>query len=227
MFEIITHYANYLEKVNFLSYPICLFLGFLSGMTVITCCLPIIPVVMGFIGGQEITKKKLLLIPFFIMLGSIIILSILGISVSLAGLTLQKYAGKYWHYIVGIICILMGLVTLRAIKIPEIKLSKVKYKGFFAPLLFGLLMGGVMGFGSSCCLPVLPIILTYAAVQGRPLHGALVLSSFAIGQSIPFFAIGIFSTVLGKMANRWTFYIQKVAGVILLVGGIYFIIWGK
>ncbi|HCJ66984.1 MAG TPA: hypothetical protein DHV62_06585 [Elusimicrobia bacterium] len=227
MFEIITQYANYLEKVNFLSYPICLFLGFLAGVAAITCCLPIIPVVISFIGGQEITKKKLILVPFFIMLGSIIILGIFGITVSLAGLTLQKHARKYWHYIVGIICILIGLVTLRIIKIPEIKLSKIKYKGFFAPLLFGLVMGGVIGFGSSCCAPVLPIVLTYATIQGRPLHGALILSSFAIGQSIPIFGIGVFSTVFGKIASRWTFYVQKVAGILLLAGGIYFIIWGR
>lgn len=227
MFEIITHYANYLEKANFLSYPICLFLGFLSGMAAITCFLPVIPVVMGFIGGQEITRKKLLLVPFFIMLGSIIILSILGITVSLAGLTLQKYAAKYWHYIIGIICILIGLLTLRIIKISTLKLPKIKYKGFFGPLVFGLLMGGVIGFGSSCCAPVLPIVLTYAAIQGRPVHGALILSSFAIGQSIPIFGIGVFTTVLGNIARKWTSYVPKVAGVLLLAGGIYFIIiWG-
>jgi len=224
MFEIITHYADYLSKISILTYPICVLLGFLSGMTAITCFLPLIPVVTGFVGTQQITRKRLLIIPFFIMLGSIIALGILGIIVSFAGLTLQKFGGEYWQYIIGIICIFAGLFTLRIIKIPTMKLSGIKYRGFFAPLLFGILMGGALGFGSSCCVPVLPIVLTYAAIEGRPLHGAIILGCFAIGQSVPIFAIGIFSSVLGKIANRWSFYVQRIAGTLLLVIGVYLII---
>lgn len=224
MFETIIRYADYLSKVSFLSYPICLFLGFLSGMAAITCFLPIIPIVAGFVGGQKITSRKLFIIPLLIMVGSIISLGILGIIVSLAGLTLQKFAGKYWQYIIGIICILAGLFTLRIIKIPTIKSLRIEYKGFFAPLLFGILIGGTLGFGSSCCVPVLPIVLTFAATEGRPVHGALILSSFAIGQSIPIFAIGVFSSVLGKIASRWTVYVQRIAGVLLIAIGIYVII---
>jgi len=208
------------------SYPISLFLGFLAGMAAITCYLPIIPVLIGFFGGQDISKKKLFTFPFFVMLGSIIMLGSLGVLVSIFGMTIQNSVGSSWKYIVGIICIIVGLSTLKIIPMPKIKMPEFKYKGFWAPLLFGIVMGAVIGFGSSCCTPTLPIVLTYAGIQGNPIHGGLVLAAFAVGQSIPVFAIGIFSSTLGKITAKWSNYVQKISGVLLIAVGIYFIIWG-
>lgn len=224
MFETIPKFGSYLENVTIFTYPISLFLGFLAGMTALTCCFPIVPAVAGFIGGQEINKKRLILIPVFIMLGSAITLVILGISVSVIGLTLQTSLGQYWNYLLGIICITVGLFSLGIVRIPlSIKASQIRYKGFWAPFLFGLTAGGIMSCGSVCCFPVLPIVLTYAAIQGRPLHGALILGTFALGQSLPLFGIGIFSSFLKNLAEKWSFYIRRIAGVLLLVVGIYFI----
>ncbi|MCX7749120.1 MAG: hypothetical protein N2645_19845 [Clostridia bacterium] len=225
MFDTISKYSEYLEKASLFSYPISLFLGFLAGMAAITCYLPIIPVLIGFIGGQDISKKKLFTFPLFVMLGSIIMLGSLGVVVSFFGMTIQNYIGSSWKYLVGFICILVGLLMLKMLPMPKIKLPEFKYKGFWASLLFGIIMGVVIGFGSSCCTPTLPIILTYAGIQGKPLHGGLILATFAIGQSIPIFAIGLFSSTLGKITAKWSFYVQKVSGVLLLAVGFYFIIW--
>ncbi len=224
MFETITGFASYLEHVTFLTYPITMLLGFLSGMAAITCLLPLVPAIAGFIGIQDLSRKRLFTVPFFIMLGSIVILVILGVLVSFAGLTIQKSLGKYWSYFIGIICLIVGLFVLGVIKIPSnITLPKIKQKGFIGPFLFGLCAGGVIGFGSSCCFPALPVVLTYAAVQGRPIHGGLIMASFAIGQSIPLFAIGLFSNALGKVSGRWSVLVRRVAGALLLCSGIYFI----
>ena len=226
MFETITGFAGYLEKITFLTYPITIFLGFLAGMTAITCCLPLVPAIAGFVVGQEGDRKRRILVPFFMMLGSIVTLVALGVMASLAGLTLQKSLGRYWAYLIGSVCIIVGLFVLGVIKIPtNIKIPQMKKKGFIAPFAFGLVLGGVMGFGSACCLPVLPVVLTYAAIQGRPVHGALILGTFAIGQSIPLFAIGLFSSLLSKLAARWSVYVRRIAGVLLLGAGIYFIVW--
>ena len=224
MFETITGFASYLEHVTFLTYPITMLLGFLSGMAAITCLLPLVPAIAGFIGIQDLSRKRLFTVPFFIMLGSIVILVILGVLVSFAGITIQKSLGKYWSYFIGIICLIVGLFVLGIIKAPtNITLPKIKQKGFIGPFLFGLCAGGVIGFGSSCCFPALPVVLTYAAVQGRPIHGGLIMASFAIGQSIPLFAIGLFSNVLGKFSARWSVLVRRIAGALLLCSGIYFI----
>lgn len=228
MFETITRFASYLENVTFLTYPVTIFLGFLSGITALTCCLPLVPAIAGFIGIQQYTRRRLFTVPFLIMLGSMVTLVILGVVVSFAGVTLQKSLGQYWSYLIGAVCIIVGLFVLGAIKMPtKIKIPKIKQKGIIAPFLFGLCIGGVMGFGSACCLPILPVVLTYAAIQGRPLHGALILGTFAIGQSMPLFAIGLFSNVLGKIAGKWSIYVRRIAGVLLIGAGIYFILRGK
>lgn len=225
MLKTINQYADYLGSASLLSYPISLLLGFIAGMAAITCFLPLVPLLISFIGGQEITTKRLFIYPFFIMLGSILILAALGVIVSIAGLTLQNALGPYWNYLVGAVCILLSLILLKIIKLPQINLPQFKGKGLFGALLFGILIGGVIGIGSSCCIPTLPIVLAYAGIQGKPVHGALILSSFAIGQSIPIFAIGLFSSVLGKIMAKWSFYVQKIMAVLLLVLGVYFIIW--
>jgi len=224
MFETITRFAPYLEHATFLTYPVTVLLGFLSGIAAITCLLPLVPAIAGFIGIQDLNRKRLLTVPFFIMLGSIVILVILGVVASFAGLTIQKLLGKYWSYFIGAVCIIVGLFVLGAIKVPiNIKIPKIKQKGFIGPFLFGLCMGGVIGFGSSCCFPALPVVLTYAAIQGRPIHGGFIMASFAIGQSIPLFAIGLFSNVLGKLSGKWSVYTRRIAGALLLCSGIYFI----
>lgn len=195
-------------------------------MAAITCYLPLIPALIGFVGGQDISKKKLFTFPLFVMLGSVIMLGSLGVIVSLFGMTIQNYIGSAWKYLVGFICILVGFFMLKVIHIPKIKLPEIKYKGFWTPLLIGIVMGVVMGFGSSCCTPTLPIVLTYAGIQGNPIYGGLILATFAVGQSIPIFAIGIFSSTLGKITAKWSFYVQKISGVLLIAVGLYFIIWG-
>ena len=224
MFETITRFAGYLEHITFLTYPITMLLGFMSGMAAITCLLPLVLAIAGFIGIQDLNRKRLFIVPFFVMLGSIVILVILGLVASYAGLTIQRSLGKYWTYFIGVVCIVVGLFVLGAIKVPtSIRIPKIKQKGFIGSFLFGLCVGGVMGLGSSCCFPALPIVLTYAAVQGRPVHGGFIMASFAIGQSIPLFAIGLFSNVLGKFSARWSVHVRRIAGALLLCSGIYFI----
>lgn len=224
MFETITKFAGYLEHVTFLTYPITMFLGFLSGMAAITCCLPLVPAIAGFIGIQDLSRKRLFTVSFFIMLGAIVILVCLGLVASFAGLAIQKSLGKYWPYFIGAVCVIVGLFVLGAIKIPTcIRIPKIKQRGFIGAFLFGICTGGVIGFGSSCCFPALPIVLTYAAVQGRPVHGALIMTCFAIGQSIPLFAISLFSNALGKFCGKWSALVRRIAGVLLLCSGIYFI----
>lgn len=224
MFEIVTKFAEYLDKVTFLTYPVSVFLGFLAGMTAITCCLPIIPAIAGFVIGQGGNRRKFVLVPLYMMLGTIVILGVLGIAVSIAGLTLQKILGRYWFYFIGIICIVMGLFVLGVIKVPaKIKIPKIKRKGFLGPFIFGICIGGVLGLGSSCCMPILPVVLTYAAIKGRPIHGALILGTYAVGQSIPLFAIGLFSNLLNKFTGKWSAVVRWVVGILLLIAGLYFI----
>ncbi len=142
MFETITRLAGYLEHVTFLTYPVTMFLGFLSGMAALTCLFPLVPAIAGFIGIQDLSRKRFFTAPFFIMLGSIAILVILGVLASFVGLTLQKSLGKYWVYFMGAVCIIVGLFVLGAIKIPtSIRIPQIKQKGFIGLFLFGICFG--------------------------------------------------------------------------------------
>lgn len=101
MFETITKFAVYLEHVTFFTYPITIFLGFMSGMAAITCCMPLVPAIAGFVGTQDLSRKRLLAVPFFMMLGSIVILVILGLVASFAGLAMQSHLVNTGHTLLG------------------------------------------------------------------------------------------------------------------------------
>ena len=225
MLETINRYAAYLDHASLLSYPISLFMGLLAALGALSCYLPLVPAMIGFAGGQQFDRRKAIIFPSFVMLGSVLTLGTLGVVVSLSGLVLQNAVGPYWGYVIGIICLLAGLTVLQVIKLPKFNLPQINYSGFWSPLLFGIVVGGALGFGSSCCVPTLPIVLTYAGIQGKPLHGALILISFAIGQSIPIFAVCFLSSSLNKFTGRWSQYVHKVSGAALLVVGVYFIFW--
>ena len=130
MFETITGFASYLEHVTFLTYPITMLLGFLSGMAAITCLLPLVPAIAGFIGIHDLSRKRLFTAPFLIMLGSMVTLVVLGVIVSFAGVTLQKSLGHYWSYLIGAVCIVVGLFVLGIIRIPD---GRFCYRSEYSP----------------------------------------------------------------------------------------------
>jgi cytochrome c biogenesis protein CcdA len=52
------------------------------------------------------------------------------------------------------------------------------------------------------------------------------MASFAIGQSIPLFAIGLFSNLLGSASERWSVHVRRIAGIALIGSGLYFLLKG-
>ncbi|MFH1353519.1 MAG: sulfite exporter TauE/SafE family protein [bacterium] len=102
-------------------------------------------------------------------------------------------------------------------------LGNISFLTYPVTLFLGFLAGTTF---ITCCLPALPIVLTYAAIRGRPLHGALIMAAFAAGQSIPLFAVGLFDNLLSGFAGRWSVYVRRIAGFLLLCAGIYFILRG-
>jgi cytochrome c biogenesis protein CcdA len=163
------------------------------------------------------------------MFGVIIATVILGSMAGLISQVAQNTLGRYWKLFGGFIIIFFGLGTLRLFpfKLPKRKVPEGKSRptGFLPAALFGLVIGGGIGFCSMPCNPGIFIVLGAAVVQGYNLWIITMLVAYAIGFSLPLAAI-MLGVSFGKSVARaktTVAVIRVVAGIILIAAGFYFL----
>lgn len=119
------------------------------------CVLAMIPLMIGFVGGLQETSglRRSLLFAGVFVLGLSITFAILGVIAATVGGLLGDVGG-FWKWIVGAVCLIMGLHLLEILRfnIPVSQKIKVKQKGLIGSFLLGLLFGVV---SPPCAAPFL------------------------------------------------------------------------
>src|ERR1041385_8979451 len=101
--------------------------------------------------------------------------------------------------------------------------------------IFAALFAGLLSFLSPCVLPLVPPYLIYLAgtsiervAEGESepwvrweTVGAAFL--FVLGFSTVFVALGATASAFGSVIRAYSFYLAKVAGVIIIIMGLHFI----
>jgi len=94
-------------------------------------------------------------------------------------------------------------------------------------LLGGALLGVSLGIVWMPCIgPMLASILTIVAQHGTIVYGALLLLTYSLGLAIPMLIVAYSSNMVSdKIRNisKYSMGIRKVAGVILLMVGVYYL----
>ncbi|MCC6442140.1 MAG: sulfite exporter TauE/SafE family protein [Armatimonadetes bacterium] len=217
-------YESLLRAPSLLGYLVLIAFGFVVGIT--PCNLPMIPVVVGYVGGYSATSRaKTVLASLMFVLGSGIAFGILGAAlVGLSGV-LRHFLGKAWYVTLGVACVVIGLALLEVIplKIPSFQAATPSTGGLLGALLIGVVLSMAT---ASCCFAPMGAIAAYASLQGKIVHGTLSMFSFGIGKGIPLFAVGMFTGALRSMAKAatWAYYIQKASGVLMILAGFY-LLW--
>jgi cytochrome c biogenesis protein CcdA len=193
------------------------------------CVLAMIPLMIGFVGGtKELTGfKKSLLFSLFFVVGLSITFSIMGLIAATTGRLLGDI-GSVWRYIVVGICFLMGIHLLEIFKIPlpRINVGNPKTTGFIGAFLMGMLFGVV---STPCAVPILTVILVLIAAKGSIVYGLGLLFFYALGHCalivIAGTSIGAAKGLLeSKRFQRANFYLRKVAAVLIILVGVFFLI---
>ncbi|HJW72581.1 MAG TPA: cytochrome c biogenesis protein CcdA [Geothrix sp.] len=207
-----------------LAFPFAFFGGVLVGLN--PCCLALYPAVTATCCGQascEDQPKPALRSALGFVLGMASATSALGLLAALLGRSL--FVLPTWFRVgVAFVPLVMGAYVLGWIRVPLPGRDKVPLgKGFLGAFLTGLLLSLVVG---SCATPVLLALLTYAAVQGHLLEGALLMFIFGLGSGLPLLLAG---TLVVGFAQKWLRgsrhqVLNQVAGISLLVLG-YYLIW--
>jgi cytochrome c biogenesis protein CcdA len=121
----------------------------------------------------------------------------------------------------------MGLHLLGLLKLnlPVPTGLKVRKRGYFGAFLLGLLFGVV---STPCAVPILAVLLAFVAEKGNVLYGGFLLFVYALGHSafvlIAGTSVGAAKGLLeSKGLRRAHGILQKVAGVLIIGIGLYFV----
>ena len=204
---------------------------FLGGVMTATnpCVLAMIPLMIGLVAGKKGTAslKKTFYFSLFFVLGLAVTFTALGLISALLGRMFGNI-GRFWKYAVAAVCLILGVQLLGAFKfnfaVPK-SFAKIREGGLGAFLL-GLLFGVV---STPCAVPVLAVLLAFVANKGNVVYGGFLLFIYALGHSL---LILIAGTSMGaakrliesKGLNKANRILQKAAGIIIILIGIYFLV---
>lgn len=209
------------DQVGLAFYPALFLLGMLGAVS--SCCaLPMIGAVVGYAGSRDSQtgRRELWMAGLFFMLGTTLSLAVIGALTGLIGHWGSSSLGRYWQFAAGLAIVLFGLVSLKLvrIRIPALNLSSnMRGKGVAGAMVYGLVLGGASTACSVGCNPLLPMAIGAVVLKSTLLLGAMALTVFALGYSLPLTAglIGL-SFGLGRLSKT----AQRVEPVIRIGGGV-------
>ena len=192
------------------------------------CVLAMIPLLMSVVAGNKETTtiRRSLVFSLFFVLGLAVTFTALGLVSALMGRMFGD-VGRFWKFVVAGVCFLMGLHLLGVLKwnFPVPAGIRVKKQGFIGAFLLGLLFGVV---STPCAVPILAVLLAFVAEKGNVLYGGFLLFIYALGHSalvlVAGTSVGAAKGLLeSKGLRKAHSLIQKVAGVLIIGIGLYFL----
>jgi cytochrome c-type biogenesis protein len=206
--------------------------SYLGGViaTASPCILASIPLVIGFVGGYAgDSRKQAFFYSLTFVVGLSIVMSALGAIAATMG-TMFGDVGSYWYFVVAAILMVMGLQLAGVIRL---KLGGDTHKflpkrtGLIGALILGMLFGLVL---SPCASPVLAVILTLVAFQGKVAYGSTLLFAYALGQGTLIILAGTFTGLINSFLQsrgaKAGAVLQQVAGCLLFFAGAYIFFQG-
>lgn len=200
-------------------------ISFLGGLaaSLTPCSLAGFPLIVGYIGSkQQQSTAVVILLNLSFMAGLSLVLSILGIAAVLMGSVFGSMAGNSWRIFLAVLIIILGLHTLELLpfKPPGAAVKATRTGGYAGAFAVGAVYA-VMS--SPCATPILAGILAFAALQGNLIQGFLMLIAYGMGQSFLLVGLGLSTGMAGTLTilRRYSGYMQKISGVLMVGAGIY------
>lgn len=220
--------SSTLEKSGLFFSLLFVFLGGLA-LNLTPCVYPLIPITIGYFGGQAEGKtSRLALMGFLYVMGIAITYSIIGVVTALTGGILGSLLQE-WYVLVIISLIFVGLALSQfgfyEFKLPDslMNMAGGAKSGLFGAFFMGLTLGIV---AAPCIGPFVLGLVTYVAKIGNVLTGFLLFFFLAVGLGTPYFILALFSGKIKSLprAGMWMEGIKHIFGVIMIGMAIYFIL---
>lgn len=204
--------------------------GLVTSLT--PCVYPMIPVVAGVLGGAGSTgrsRRETIGYTLVYALGLALVYASLGLVAGLSGSMFGAISSNPWAYFaMGNLLLLFALAMLDVfpVNVPSRVLSWANrfgggsYGGAFA-------MGATSGLvAAPCGAPAFAAALTFVTATGSALLGFSYLFVFSLGMTALLIVIGLGAGLGARLpgSGRWTVWVKRLAGVILLGMAEYYFI---
>jgi cytochrome c-type biogenesis protein len=197
------------------------------------CVLAMIPLAIGFVGGQREQKMgplRAFLYSLMFVAGLGITFTALGATAALAGKLYGDISG-IWNWLVAAVCVLMGLhlMGIVSLRFPSPVRAQPKTRGVIGAFVLGLLFGTI---STPCATPILVVLLAYLAGSGASVaYGAALFMTFALGHSVLILLAGTSMGIAKKLIEskgfeRATESIRRASGAMVVLVGVYFVYTG-
>jgi len=228
MQELVTALTRAVEGTPLIALGAAVVWGILS-ILLSPCHLASIPLIVGFIGEQQVkSTRRAFGISALFAAGILITIGILGAITAAAG-RMMGDLGAGANYFVAVIFFLVGLHLLDVIPMPWSGPGGVgmKRKGFLAAFILGLVFGVALGPCTFAYMaPMLGVTFKLAAANVP--YGILLLLAYGVGHCSVIVLAGTFTEAVQRYMNwneasRGAVILKKLCGVLVLLGGLYLI----
>lgn len=222
---------GYLSQLLVSSFGLALVASLLWGILSVLlspCHLSSIPLIIGYIASRETksTRQSFLLALVF-ALGILITIALVGIVTASMGRLIGD-VGVWGNVLVAAVLIVMGLYLLDVISLnwSSFPISS-RQTGYWGALGLGLLFG--IGLGPCTFAYMAPVLgIVFSMAQTGWVKPVLLILAFGIGHSAVIALAGGLGRWVQDYLNwsarsRATAWVKKGAGVLVLLGGVYFI----
>lgn len=192
------------------------------------CHLTSIPLVIGYISRDErISSRRSLWMAFLFAMGMLLSIALIGLATAVLGRLLGD-VGLWGNILVALIFLIMGLYLLELIPLSWNGLPLHQgHHGAWGALMLGLIFG--IGLGPCTFAFLAPVLgIVFQLAQQEWLKPLLLVLAFGIGHA----AVITLAGGLGARLQNYLAWsaaspaagrVRKAAGILVLLGGIYFV----
>lgn len=202
--------------------------GVLTSLT--PCVYPMIPITASIIGGsagEDAGRGRIVALTAAYVTGLAALYATAGLIAGLSGTIFGTISASWWSRgLIAVLLTLFGLAMLDLVPVPVPKrlLDRVAgLEGGSIPAVF--LLGASSGLvAAPCGAPAFAAVLTWVSTTGSGTLGFLYLFVFSLGMTALLAAVGLSTGLAAKLptAGRWTVYVKRAGGVILLAMAAYY-----
>ncbi|MDD5066335.1 MAG: cytochrome c biogenesis protein CcdA [bacterium] len=211
---------NSLKTDPVLAFLLVFLAGILASLT--PCVYPVIPVIIGYIGGQSREGGfRGLVLSLFLVLGLSLVYSVLGLVAAASGSvfgSLTQTPGVTVFIGLVFTAMALSLFGLYDIRLPSFlagKLRPGKGKKYSGAFLVGMLTGLV---AAPCVGPVLISLLAWISQTKNLVMGFWLLFTFTWGMGLLFILLGTFAGLVRSLprSGYWMVLVKYFFGLLLL-----------
>jgi cytochrome c-type biogenesis protein len=222
----LAHLSHALEGAPIVSVGAAMLLGAAS-VVISPCHLAGVPLIVGVVQAHRAPNRSALTVALLFGLGVLLSFGVVGgITVGLG--RIAGDLGSFGNLLGAAIFIAFGLQLLDVVELPWFRSLTTRAPGRTAkPTLMGFLFGASLGPCTfSFMAPALGVAV--ALSRTRPFHAAGLLLAFAVAHTAVVTAAGVFGGATegfldSRGATRAVAFFRKGTGVVLILGGLYFL----